>query len=98
MGAFQSHVSYNVKPNLWVGFNATYYTGGVSTIDGKVNDDRQSNARIGITAVLPTGRFSSLKLAASKGAIVRVGQNFTSFSVGWQRTWFKFKKPADSKK
>ncbi len=94
MGTFQTHFSYNFKPNMWVAFNATYYTGGTSTLDGKINDDRQSNVRLGITGVLPTGKFSSLKLAVSKGAIVRIGQNFTSISVGWQRTWFNLKKPA----
>jgi hypothetical protein len=93
MGAFQTHISYNFNPVMWVAFDATYYTGGTSTLDGKVNDDRQSNARAGITAVFPTGKFSSLKVAVSKGAIVRIGQDFTSISLGWQRTWLSFKKP-----
>lgn len=88
MGAFQGHLSYNVKPNAWVAFDATYYAGGASTIDGVAKDDRQANMRLGITAVVPTGKFSSLKFAVNKGAIVRLGQNFTTFSIGWQRTWF----------
>jgi hypothetical protein len=88
MGAFQSHLSYNVKPNAWVAFDATYYAGGTSTIDGVNKDDRQANMRLGITAVVPTGKFSSLKFGVSKGAIVRLGQNFTTFSLGWQHTWF----------
>jgi hypothetical protein len=87
LGAFQTHFSYNFKPSMWVAVNSTFYTGGTSTLDGKVNDDRQSNMRVGITGVLPTGKFSSLKLAISKGAIVRIGQDFTSISLGWQRTW-----------
>jgi len=88
MGAFQGHFSYNINPITWIAFDATYYTGGNSTIDGVVKDDRQANSRIGITGVLPTGRFSSLKISMSKGVIVRLGQNFTTFSIGWQRTWF----------
>jgi len=91
MGAFQAHISYTIKPNFWVAYDATFYTGGASTVDGIKNDDRQSNFRGGFTAVFPTGKFSSLKFAFSKGAIVRVGQDFTSFSLGWQRTWFKMK-------
>jgi hypothetical protein len=91
MGAFQAHFSYNIKPNLWVAYDATYYTGGASTVNGVMNDDRQANFRGGFTAVFPTGKFSSLKFAVSKGAIVRIGQDFTSFSLGWQRTWFKMK-------
>jgi hypothetical protein len=87
MGTFQAHISYNINPLLWIAFDATYYVGGQSAINGIYNDDRQSNSRIGVTAVLPTGKFSSLKLAASTGAVVRVGQDFTTFSIGWQRTW-----------
>jgi hypothetical protein len=87
MGAFQLHISYNIKPTLWVAFNSTYYTGGQSSINNAVKDDRQSNVRLGFTAVVPTGKMSSLKLAVSKGAVIRIGQDFTTFNLGWQRTW-----------
>jgi hypothetical protein len=97
MGTLQTHFSYNFKPTLWLALTTTYYMGGTSTINGDVKDDRQSNVRLGLTCVLPTGKFSSLKLATSGGAIVRVGQDFTTISVGWQRTWIQFKKPAVKK-
>jgi hypothetical protein len=87
MGSFQVHISYNITPRLWVAFNSTYYVGGESSIDDMVKDDRQSNARIGITAVMPVGKSNSIKLAASTGAVVRVGQDFTTFSFGWQHSW-----------
>ena len=89
MGAFQAHFSYNIKPLLWVAINTTYYVGGTSSLDGIYNDDRQENSRIGITAVIPTGRLSSLKFAASTGAVVRIGQDFNSYTIGWQKTWLK---------
>lgn len=88
MGAFQTHVSYNIRPRLWVALNATYYTGGKSSVNDIYNDDRQANTRIGLTAVMPVGKSNSLKLSASTGAVVRVGQDFTTFSIGWQRSWF----------
>ena len=88
MGTLQGHLSYNINALTWLAFDATYYTGGASTINGVSKDDRQANARWGITAVVPTGKFSSLKFTASTGAIVRVGQNFTTLSIGWQRSWF----------
>lgn len=87
MGAFQAHISYNVTPQFWVALNSTYYVGGESSIDDTPKDDRQNNTRIGITAVMPIGKSNSIKLAASKGAIVRAGQNFTTFSFGWQHSW-----------
>jgi hypothetical protein len=88
MGAFQTHLSYNVTPRFWVAFNATYYVGGQSSINDLYNDDRVANARIGITAVMPVGKRNSLKLSASTGAVVRVGQDFSTLSIGWQRSWF----------
>lgn len=88
MGTFQFHFSYNITPRLWVALNTTYYVGGESAIDEVIKDDRQSNARIGITAVMPVGKSNSIKLAASTGAVVRVGQDFTTFSFGWQHSWF----------
>jgi hypothetical protein len=93
MGAFQAHVSYNFQRTLWAAFDATYYVGGRSTIDGIGNDDRQSNSRVGGTLALPVGKRHSVKLAVSRGAIVRAGANFTTFSVGWQTGWVPRPKP-----
>jgi len=87
MGTFQAHLSYNIKALLWVAFDATYYVGGQSSVNDIYNDDRQSNSRLGATAVLPVGKRNSLKFSFSRGAIVRIGQNFTTFSIGWQTTW-----------
>ncbi len=87
LGSFQVHVSYNITPRFWIAYNTTYYTGGSSTIDGIHFGDRQSNTRIGLTSVLPVGKSNSIKLAASTGGIVRVGQDFTTFSIGWQHAW-----------
>jgi hypothetical protein len=88
MGAFQGHISYNLRPRFWIAMNATFYVGGTSSINDIYNDDRQENARIGVTTVLPVGKRNSLKLSASKGAVVRIGQNFATFSIGWQTSWF----------
>jgi hypothetical protein len=95
MGAFQVHISYNITPRFWIAYNATYYVGGRSSIDDAIKDDRQNNTRIGLTAVMPVGKSNSIKLAASTGAVVRVGQDFTTFSFGWQHSWFG--KPAKEK-
>lgn len=94
MGSFQAHLSYNVSLRAWVAFDATYYVGGNSQLNGAPKDDRQSSSRIGATLVLPTGKFNSLKFAVSTGAIVRAGANFTTYSVGWQRPFYNMKKKA----
>ena len=88
MAALQTHLSYNLKPRLWLALDATYYAGGQSSVNDIYNDDRVANSRIGLTAVTPVGKFHSLKFSVSRGAVVRVGQSFTTVSIGWQRSWF----------
>jgi len=94
MGAFQAHVSYSFQPLMWAAFDATYYVGGRTTINGVRHDDRQSNSRVGATFALPVGRRHSIKLAVSTGAIVRRGTDFSTFSFGWQTAWVPRPAPA----
>ena len=89
LGTFQAHLSYNINTLLWVALDATYYMGGTSYVNKGTNDNRQSNSRIGLTVVIPTSKISAFKIAYSKGAVVRVGQDFDMFSIGWSKTWFK---------
>ena len=88
LAAFQAHLSYNLQPRMWVAFDATYYAGGLSSVNGVNMDDRQNNMRIGGTVVVPVGDRHSVKFACSTGAIVRIGANFTTFAFGWQTSFF----------
>jgi len=94
MGSFQAHISYNFSRTLWAAFDATYYVGGRTTVSGVGNDDRQANTRIGGTLSVPVGKRQSIKVAVSRGAIIRIGANFTTLSVGWQAAWLSRPKPA----
>jgi hypothetical protein len=85
---FQTHVSYNFNPLMWAAIDFTYYTGGQSAINDVYKDDRQNNSRIGATFNIPVSRVSSIKLAYSTGAIIRVGGNFSTISVAWQTAFF----------
>jgi hypothetical protein len=87
LGSVQAHVSYNFKPRMWVAFDATYYEGGRTKVDGDVNRDRQSNTRAGFTLSLPVGQKYSLKFNWSRGANTRIGSNFTTVGVGLQYAW-----------
>lgn len=89
LGSFQGHISYNIQPLLWVALDWTYYTGGRSSVDGVEMDDRQTNSRVGATLVLPVGKRHSVKFAYSTGAIIRSGADFSTFSVGWQTSFFR---------
>ena len=60
----QSHLSYTVAPGFWLSFNAGYFAGGRSTVNGVENDDRQEGARFGATLSIPVTRQHSVKLYA----------------------------------
>jgi hypothetical protein len=85
---FQTHVSYNFNPLMWAAIDLTYYTGGQSSVNDVIQDDRQNNSRIGATFNFPVSRVSSIKLAYSTGAVIRVGGNFSTISVAWQLVFF----------
>jgi hypothetical protein len=89
IGALQAPFSYNINLRTWVALNTTFYAGGNSTVNDLGKSDRQKNFRIGITGVVPTGKLSALKFAASTGAIVNYGADFTTYSIGWQISLYK---------
>jgi hypothetical protein len=88
MAAFQGHVSYQFTPLMWTALDMTFYVGGNSYLNGVASNDLQRNFRVGGTFVIPVGRLSSIKVAASTGAIVRVGASFTTISLAWQTSFF----------
>jgi len=86
LASVQAHVGYTFRPRLWLAFNAIFYDGGRSTIEGIERDDRQSNTRYGLTLSLPVARSQSVKLHWNDGASTRFGSDFTTWGVTWQYT------------
>jgi len=87
IGTTQLHLLYTIKRRMWVGFNANFYRGGTTTVDGNVNLDLQENSRYGITLALPVTRHDSLKLSYSRGAFTTIGADFQAFGVALQHLW-----------
>jgi hypothetical protein len=83
----QMHAIYNFPAGIWGSMDATYFTGGRTTLDGKLNNDLQSNWRAGLTLALPVTRRNSVKLSASHGVSARTGNNFDAVGVAWQYRW-----------
>lgn len=86
--ALQAHVSYTVRRQLWTAFDATWYSGGTTTVNGARNADLQRNSRLGATLSLPVGRQQSIKFSGSTGATTRIGADFRTVAAAWQVTWF----------
>lgn len=88
IGALEFHVSYDVKPRLWISADINYWRGGRTSVNG-VEGSRtlQANSRFGVTGSVPISQRHSLKVSYSDGVVIRVGGNFRVLSAGWQYGW-----------
>jgi hypothetical protein len=84
----QAHVGYVFRPRLWLAGNATFYTGGRTTVDGAEKADLQRNSRFGLTLALPVKRRGGLKISWARGLVTRIGGDFDTLAVGYQFLWF----------
>lgn len=85
--SWQAHAIYNFNPGLWSSVDATYYTGGRTSVDGILNSDLQQNSRLGATLGKSIGRQDAVKLYLSSGATARNGANFKTVGIAWQHRW-----------
>ena len=88
IGTFQTHVSYTFKPRLWLAADATFYTGGATTVNGTARADLQRNSRLGAALALPVGRRSALKVSWASGFTTRIGGDFDSLGLAFQTVWY----------
>ena len=88
VGSFEGHLSYDVKPRLWVSLDGDFWHGGSTSLNGIANNNTvQTSSRIGATASIPVSTHQSLKVSYSNGAYVRFGGNYQNVSVAWQYSW-----------
>jgi hypothetical protein len=88
IGAFEGHLSYDVKPRLWVSVDGNFWAGGITSLSGIRNlQTKQTGSRIGATASVPIGKHQSIKASYSNGTYVRFGGNYQNVSIAWQYSW-----------
>jgi hypothetical protein len=88
VGAFESHLSYDLKPRMWLSLDGNFWTGGVTSLSNIQNlQTKQTGSRIGVTASIPISKRQSIKASYSDGTYVRFGGNYQSVSVAWQYSW-----------
>jgi hypothetical protein len=85
--SLQAHVSFTVRPRLWLAADATWYRGGSSRAGDGLPSAELNNSRAGMTLSVPLGGRYSLKAAYTSGVTVRTGTNFNTISVTWQAAW-----------
>jgi hypothetical protein len=88
IGAFEGHFSYDVKPRLWVSFDADFWHGGETSLNGVSNPITvQKSSRVGVTAAIPITKHQAIKVSYNNGAYINYGGNYQNFSVAWQYSW-----------
>lgn len=83
----EGHVIYSFGRGIWGSLDATYFTGGRTTLNGVLRDDLQQNWRLGGTLSFPVSIQNSIKLYASSGVAARTGNNVDLFGIAWQHRW-----------
>jgi hypothetical protein len=93
VAAFEGHLSYDVKPRLWISLDANYWRGGETSLNGNANPTTlQRNSRVGATASIPISKHQSLKFSYDNGAYISFGGNYQTISVAWQYSWLGYPK------
>jgi hypothetical protein len=88
IGAFEGHLSYDVKQRLWFSLDSNFWVGGQTSLNGIENPKTlQKNSRIGATASIPLTKHQSLKFSYNYGAYILYGGNYQNVSVAWQYSW-----------
>jgi hypothetical protein len=83
----QGHAIYAFRSGIWASFDATYFAGGRTTLNGVLGSDLQQNWRLGATLSLPVDLRNSVKLYASSGVSARTGNSFDLIGIAWQHRW-----------
>jgi hypothetical protein len=85
--SLQGHAIYGFRSGIWASLDATYFTGGRTTVSGVLNSDLQQNWRVGGTLALPVNRENSIKFYVSSGVSSRTGNDYDLVGVAWQYRW-----------
>lgn len=88
IGAFEGHLSYDVRPRFWVSLDVNFWAGGITSLSGIQNlATKQTGSRIGGTASIPISKHQSIKVSYSNGTYIVFGGNYQNVSVAWQYYW-----------
>jgi hypothetical protein len=83
----QEHAIYSLGGGRWASLDATYFSGGETTLDAVQRNDLQENWRVGGTLAIPVDASNSVKFYASSGVSARTGNSYDLYGVAWQYRW-----------
>ncbi|MFZ0884409.1 MAG: transporter [Candidatus Acidiferrales bacterium] len=86
--SLECHLSYDVRPRLWLSLDGNFWDGGITSLSGIRNlATKQTGSRIGGTASIPISKHQSIKISYSNGTYVSFGGNYQNVSAAWQYSW-----------
>jgi len=86
--SLEGHLSYDVKPRMWMSFDVNFWEGGVTSLSGVRNlATKQTGSRIGGTVSIPISKHQSIKISYSNGTYISFGGNYQNVSAAWQYSW-----------
>lgn len=93
IGSLEGHLSYDVKPRLWVSLDGNFWWGGITSLNEVENPQtKQTSSRIGGTVSFPISKRQSMKFSYSSATYIRFGGNYQTVSVAWQYSWINWPK------
>jgi hypothetical protein len=93
VGALEGHLSYDIKPRLWVSLDGNFWNGGATRLNGITNlRTVQKNSRVGVTMSVPLSKHQSVKISYNNGAYISYGGNYQNISLAWQYSWIGWPK------
>ena len=88
LSSLQGHLSYTFARRSWAALDGTWFWGGASHTNGGPATARMDNKRVGVLLAIGVTSRQSIKIGYSYGASTRVGDNFGTVAVAYQRLWF----------
>lgn len=85
--SFQGHAIFAFNRGIWGSVDATFFTGGRTSINGEPNDDLLRNWRLGATLSLPISPRYSVRVYGSRGVSARTGNNYDLLGIALQYRW-----------
>jgi hypothetical protein len=89
LGSAQAHVVRLLPHRMWVAVDATFYTGGRTTVGDTIKADYIGNTRLGATLGIAVARRQLLKFSYFSGTTTRFGADIRSVSIAYQVFWQK---------
>jgi hypothetical protein len=83
----QIHLTYTLKPGMWVALSGNVDQGGRTQVNGVWSDDKQNNSRAGATFAVSVNKNHSIKTYFSTLIHTNIGGDYDLYGIAWQYRW-----------